>query len=109
MSDDELNDLIRRSSPAPEFQTSFQREVWRRIAVAETGSFSAVLGRFASGCLQWVIKPAGAATTVMSMLFIGASLGGFAAGRESESEPHLRAAYAATINPIRAAQAASQK
>jgi hypothetical protein len=101
MNDDELNELIRGASLPPRFPSSFQREVWQRIAVTESRSLHSILSRVTSGCLQWMVKPAGAVATIMTMLIIGAGLGGIASNKETDSS--LKAAYTASINPIRSA------
>jgi hypothetical protein len=101
MNDDDLHELIRGASPPPVFPSSFQREVWQRIAVSESKSFSSLLSRFASDWLHWMVRPAGAVATIMTMLIIGAGLGGLASNKFSESD--LKAAYTASINPIRSA------
>jgi lysophospholipase L1-like esterase len=98
MNDNELNNLIRQGSPPPNFPASFQREVWQRIAVTESRSLSSLLARIGSDWLQWIVKPAGAVATIMTMLIIGAGLGGIVSAKESES--NLKAAYTASINPI---------
>jgi hypothetical protein len=101
MNDDELHELIRGASPSPRFPTSFQREVWQRIAVTESRSFSTRLSRVTSAWFDWLIKPAGAVATIMTMLIIGAGLGGMASAKRDDSS--LKTAYTTSINPIRSA------
>jgi hypothetical protein len=48
-----------------------------------------------------MVKPAGVVATIMTMLVIGAGLGGMASNKVSDSD--LKAAYTASINPIRSA------
>ena len=106
MNDDELNHLIRQASPPPDFPTSFQREVWQRIAVSESMSLSAWFTRFFSDWFQWLVKPAGAVVTIMTMLIIGASLGGIASTKENKAD--LKVAYTTSINPILSAHASEK-
>jgi hypothetical protein len=97
MNDLELDQLIRESSPKPEFDSSFQREIWARIAIAERER--------KIGPLQWLeealarlSRPAPALVTAAVMLLIGAGLGrGIAA---PESTGASRDAYLASINPL---------
>lgn len=97
MNDLELDQLIRLSTPKPDFESAFQREIWARIAIAEqakkkglTAWIEAVLGALS--------RPAPAFATAAVMLLLGIGLG--------TSIPHLqnpsasRDAYLASINPL---------
>lgn len=105
MTDNELTELVRKSSPPPEFPSSFDRGVWQSIAVRENRKFGAALNRFISENLQWLMRPVGAVATIIGMLVLGAGLGGITSARESETS--LKAAYTASINPILSAHSSS--
>ena len=99
MNDLELDQLIRESSPKPEFDSSFQREIWARIAIAER------VRERKKGPMAWLeealarlSRPAPAFATATVMLLIGAGLGrGIAA---PEGPGASRDAYFASINPL---------
>lgn len=103
MNDDELHALIRQSQPQPKFHASFQREVWTRIAAAEQYSWTARWQRWRQELLLWVARPAPALATVMITLGLGLGLGGITAPDDSAAE---RAAYVASINPLKAGHTA---
>jgi hypothetical protein len=101
MNDDELHSLIRETHPKPEFPTSFQREVWARIAVAEQQSWAVQWRQFLQILFHWIARPAHAVALVASMVIVGAGLGSLTAADNSVSAQ--RNAYAASINPVTAA------
>lgn len=105
MTDNELTAIVRESCPPPEFPLSFNRGVWKSIAVRENRKFSASLNRFISEHFLWLLRPAGAAGAIASMLLLGAGLGGVVSARADDS--HLKAAYTASINPIVSAHSTS--
>lgn len=107
MNDDELKELIRQSAPPPVFPSSFQREVWQRIALSESRSWQSSACRYLSEMFSWLVKPAVAATTVTLMLVVGAGLGKLVSTRDLETSS--RAAYVASINPILSAHGAFEK
>lgn len=108
MNEDEMNKLIRECSPPPQFPTSFQRDVWQRIAVAEQKSLRGWLSRLFAEALLGLSRPAAAVATVAAMFLIGASLGGLTSQRPATGAD-LKAAYATSINPIASAHAAREK
>ncbi len=106
MNDDELHDLIRQTHPKPEFSSSFQREIWARIAVAEKQSWTAQWRRWSESLFRWVAQPAPAMAVITAMLLLGAGL-----GRINSPENDLgalRTAYVASINPVVAASLTTQ-
>lgn len=103
MNDDELHSLIRQTQPQPEFKASFQREVWVRIAAAEQYSWSARWQRWSRELFLWVARPAPALATVTVTLALGLGLGGITAPDDSAA---IRAAYVASINPLKAGHTA---
>lgn len=107
MNNNELNDLIRQASPPPDFPTSFQREVWQRIALSESRSRHSCAGRHLSEVFSWLMKPAAAAITVAIVLVVGAGLGKLVSARDAKT--NSRAAYAASINPILSAHGAFER
>lgn len=106
MNEHELDALIRQTQPQPEFEHSFQREVWARIAVAEQRSGAALWRQWSEALLRWLAQPAPAVAVVMTMLLIGAGLGNVTA---PDSRAALRSAYVASINPLTAAHTALQE
>jgi len=97
MNDLELDELIRESSPQPEFDSSFQREIWARIAIAERERKKGLL-TWLEEALAKLSKPAPAFATAAVMLLIGAGLGRGVAGPENSGAS--RDAYLASINPL---------
>lgn len=98
MNDNDLDSLIRQTQPKPEFSTSFQREVWARITVAEKQTWAARWQQF----FQWIASPAPAFATVMIMLGLGIGLGSLNTSNRSAT---MRTAYADSINPLKMSQA----
>jgi hypothetical protein len=101
MNDNDLDRLIRESSPAPRFPASFQREVWSRIAGAQSRSLSGRFQHLLGDWGLWLAKPSAAVATIMVMLLVGAGLGGIAP--DTKSEQAMKRAYTTSINPILAA------
>jgi hypothetical protein len=107
MNDDELHDLIRQTHPKPEFPSSFQRETWARIAVAEQQSWTAQWRQWSESLFRWVAQPAPAVAVVTAMLVLGVSLGGLTSANDESA--NLRSAYFASINPLTAAHVTMSK
>ena len=101
MNDDEFHDLIRQTHPKPEFSSSFQREVWARISVAEQTSCDARYRRWSESFFQLIARPATAVTMVATMLLLGAGFGRLSSPENDANA--LRKAYVASINPLAAA------
>lgn len=97
MNDLELDQLIRESSPQPEFDSSFQREIWARIAIAERERKKGPMA-WLEEALARLSKPAPAFAIAAVMLLIGAGLGRGVAGPENAGAS--RDAYLASINPL---------
>lgn len=97
MNDLELDQLIRGSSPKPEFDSSFQREIWARIAIAERERKKGPMA-WLEEALARFSRPAPAFATAAVMLFIGAGLGRGVAHPENSGAS--RDAYLASINPL---------
>lgn len=97
MNDLELDQLIRESSPKPEFDSSFQREIWARIAFAERERKKGPMA-WLEEALARLSRPAPAFATAAVMLLIGAGLGRGVAGPENSGAS--RDAYLAAINPL---------
>lgn len=104
MNDDELHHLIRQTQPRPDFPASFQREVWARITVAEQQSWAAQWRQWSQDLFQWLARPAHAVALVTTMLILGAGLGNLTATDRKAADQ--RSAYAASINPLKAAHVA---
>lgn len=107
MNDDELSDLIRQTHPKPEFSSTFQREVWARVSVAEQTSWSARYRRWRESFFQALTHPATAMAVVMTTLLLGAGLGRIVS-TEHNAEAS-RDAYVASINPVAAAHIANRE
>ena len=105
MNDDQLHSLIRQTQPKPEFPASFQRDVWARITVAEQQSWLARWRQWSQNLFLWMGQPAPAVAMVTMMLILGAGLGSLTA--PDRNAPALRTAYAASINPLKAAHVAT--
>lgn len=103
MNDDELHDLIRQTHPKPEFSTSFQREVWARVSIAERTSWSARYRRWRYLLFQNLTQPARAiaVAVVMATSLLGAGIGRIVSS-ENRAEYSMDA-YVASINPVAAA------
>lgn len=97
MNDLELDQLIRGSSPKPEFDSSFQREIWARIAVAERERRKSPM-EWLEEALARLSRPAPAFATAAVMLLIGAGLGREVA--DAKNSGASRDAYLASINPL---------
>ncbi|MCX6857344.1 MAG: hypothetical protein NTV80_20840 [Verrucomicrobia bacterium] len=106
MNDDELHDLIRRTHPKPEFSSSFQREIWARIAVAEQQSWTAQWQQWSESLFRWVAQPAPALAVVTAMLLLGSGLGRMITPDNDHAT--MRSAYVASINPLIAARFTTQ-
>lgn len=107
MNDDELHDLIRQTHPKPEFPSSFQRDVWARVSVAEQTSWSARYRRWSESLFQTLAQPAPAMAVVMTTLLLGAGLGQIvSSGNNAESS---LGAYVASVNPVAAAHLANRE
>lgn len=106
MNDDELHDLIRQTHPKPEFSSSFQREIWARIAVAEQQSWTARWRQWSESLFRWVAQPAPAVAMVTAMLLLGAGLGRLITPDTDHTA--LRTAYVTSINPVVAARFTTQ-
>lgn len=105
MNDDELHSLIRRTQPKLGFSASFQRDVWARITVAEQQSWAARWRQWSQDMFLWVARPVPAVAVVSVMLVLGAGLGSLTAPDHDTAA--LRTAYAASINPLKAAHVAT--
>jgi hypothetical protein len=98
MNDDQLHDLIRQTQPQLEFPTSFQRDVWARIAVAEQQTLASRWQEVYQSVMRWIAQPAPAVAMVTTMLILGSGLGYLsAADHDGES---LKSAYFASISPV---------
>lgn len=106
MNDDELNDLIRQTHQQPKFSSSFQREIWSRIAVAEQQSWSVRWRQWSELLFRWVAQPAPAVSVVIGMLLLGAGFGRLITPDTDLAE--LRTMYVTSINPIVAARSTFQ-
>ena len=106
MNDNELHDLIRQTHPKPEFPSSFQRETWARIAVAEQQSWTSQWRQWSELLFRWVAQPAPALAVVAAMLLLGAGLGRLITPDNDLAA--LRAAYVASINPLVTARLTTQ-
>ncbi len=106
MNDDELHDLIRQTHPQPEFSSSFQREIWARIAVAEQQSWTARWRQWSESLFRWVAQPAPAMAVVTAMLLVGAGFGRLITPETDHAA--LRTAYVTSINPLVAAHFTTQ-
>lgn len=106
MNDNELHDLIRQTHPKPEFASSFQREIWSRIAVAEQRSWTAQWQQWSESLFRWVAQPAPAVAVVTAMLLLGSGLGLMITPDNDHAT--MRSAYVASINPLIAARFTTQ-
>lgn len=97
MNDLELDQLIRQSTPKPDFESAFQREIWARIAIAEQAKKQGLMA-WIEAALGVLSRPAPAFTTAAVMLLLGAGLG--TSVSESGSQAALRETYLASINPL---------
>lgn len=97
MNDLELDQLIRQSTPKPEFESSFQREIWARIAIAGQARKSGPVAWLESA-FALLSRPAPALATAVVMLLLGAGLG--RGVPDPGSRAASRDAYLVTINPL---------
>lgn len=97
MNDLELDQLIRQSTPKPEFEPSFQREIWARIAIAGQAGKSGPAAWLESA-FAFLSRPAPAFATAAVMLLLGAGLGRGVPGAGSRAAS--RDAYLVSINPL---------
>ena len=107
MNDAELVSLIRQTHSTPQFATSFQREVWARVTIAEEQSWSAQWRRWTQNLFLGLARPAPALAVVTAMLVLGAGLGSLSTLDRPSNEQ--RSDYLTSINPLRAAHAAMQE
>lgn len=107
MNDDELHKLIRQTHPKPEFPSSFQRDVWARIAVVEQPSWMTLWRQSCESLFGWIAQPVPAFALVLLTLLVGAGLGQLTT--TSNESFALRTAYAESINPVAAAHRSHQK
>ncbi|MFZ2281071.1 MAG: hypothetical protein WAW39_24945 [Prosthecobacter sp.] len=98
MNDNELHTLLRQTRPKPVFLTSFQREVWARIAIAEQQSWEVQWQQWFQVLFLWIARPVPAAVILTTMLVAGAGLGNLTAPDGNVSA--RRSAYIASINPL---------
>ncbi len=99
MNDDELDSLISQTHPKLEIPSSFQREVWARIAVTEQQFWSGQWQQWSRMLLLWIARPLPAVATVTVMHISGISLGSLTAPDRSDV---MRNVYVASINPLNA-------
>lgn len=107
MNEDELQSLIRRTHPKPEFAASFNREVWARVAAAEDRSWKARWREASERFFTSISRPAPAMALVTAMLIVGAGFGGLTAPESGKA--NLRSAYIQSINPLAAAGASENE
>ena len=95
MNEEHLNQLLHAWKVETETPPSFQREVWRRIELAEPPcpAPSGWLALF----LNWVARPVPAVAVCAVALAVGITAGGFA---RSGPAPSAAEAYADSINPL---------
>jgi hypothetical protein len=97
MNDLDLDHLIRQSAPKPEFEGSFPREVWARIAIASESQKRGP-GAWFEAALERLSRPVPAFATAVVMLLLGAGLG--LGVPDSRNRGASRDAYLASINPL---------
>jgi len=97
MNELELDQLIRQSTPKPDFESAFQREIWARIAVAEQAKKQGLMV-WIEAALGVLSRPAPAFATAAVMLLLGVGLG--TSVPEAGSPTASRDAYLASINPL---------
>ncbi len=107
MNDDELDHLIRRTHPSPDFSPSFRREVWARVSVAQRGSRAAGGRRWMEAFFPVLGRPATALAAALVMLLLGVGLGKLTMPRPDPVE--LRSAYLTSIHPLMAAHHEERK
>lgn len=97
MNDIDLDELIRGSTPKPDFQPAFQREIWARIAIAERARKNTPM-EWLEAALRFLSRPAPALATAAVMLLLGVGLR--RSVPVSTDEGFSRQAYLAAINPL---------
>ena len=96
MNDDQINELLRRTREEAELPSSFQREVWRRIAhgtARQDARWS-----WLNGMLDWLAKPLPAAAAWSLALLAGLFIGTFKPQPPGSAARVV--AYAQSINPL---------
>lgn len=91
--------MLRQSKPTVAMPSTFQAEVWRRIAVAEEASLLSRWNRWLEPLLGWAAKPLGAAALFALMVGGGLLFGGMNKGGRSDG----RVAYLESVSPFVAA------
>ncbi len=90
-------DTVLRSAQATiPLHNSFQSEVWRRIATAQTAGPSARMAQFIEACLVWLGRPAVATAAVLTMFTTGVWLG----LKETPAKVSGKLAYIESISPF---------
>jgi hypothetical protein len=97
MNDLELDDLIRATQPEPVFPSSFQREVWTRIAAA--GTQTSGWKGWADSIFGILARPTPAIALVTLTLAVGAMLGRNATNGAADAK-NLES-YLVSIDPLR--------
>ncbi len=94
MNEEDLTRSLHAWNAGADLPPSFQREVWRRIELAENDRAAPVgwLDRF----LLWVARPLPATAVCALALAIGIAVGGHSGG----ATPPAAATYANSINPL---------
>ncbi|MEI6715003.1 MAG: hypothetical protein WCO60_14690 [Verrucomicrobiota bacterium] len=96
MNDDELHQLLRHTQLDEQLPSSFQRDVWQKIAADEERMETR--WSWLDGLLGWFTKPLPAAAAWSVALFVGLVLGNL---RSQPVSSELRfAGYAQLINPL---------
>jgi len=93
----ELDQLIRQSTPKPDFESAFQREIWARIAIAEQAKKNG-LTAWIEAALGLLSRPGPAFATAAVMLLLGIGFG--TSVPHLENPPASRDTYLASINPL---------
>lgn len=98
MNDDQLHRLLRANPARIRLKNSFNRTVWTRIEVGESGGCAACVRRFCLALFTWLGRPLPAAMTVASSLALGAWLGNpqDSGGHQERGE----ISYIESINPL---------
>lgn len=97
MNDLDLDQLIRLSTPKPDFESAFQREIWARIAIAEQMKKKG-LAAWIEAVLGGLSRPAPAFATAAVMMLLGIGFGTSVPRFENPSAS--RDTYLASINPL---------
>ncbi len=88
--------VLRSAQTAVPLHSSFQSEVWRRIATAQATTLSARIAQFVEAFLAGLGRPAVAAAAVLTMVTAGAWLG----VRQTPSGVPGKLAYIESISPF---------